>query len=445
MLKRKIMDKLIEWKANKDKKSLIIEGARQVGKTFIVNYLGENHYKQFVYINFFSNPHYKEIFIGAIDSKNIINKLIRYSEFKNINFDNECLIFLDEIQECPEAITALKFLTINNKKIDVIASGSYLGLKFNKNSNFSYPVGYVEILKLNPLDFEEFLWANNVNLLDIEELKECFNNKKKIDNNLHQYMIEKFKQYILVGGMPAAINEFIKEENYFKVREIQKQIIEYYFNEANRYANTSDKLKIRECLLSIPNQLSKENTKFMFSHLNNNARSKWYMSAIQWLIDSNIVNICTRVSRVENPLNAFEINNDFKLYMSDTGLLCSMIDDSIINLILAKNENFIFKGALYENIISQMLISNDFKLRYFKPTQSLEIDFILSSRKGNPILLEVKSGNSRSKSLTTFLNKNKEYIGLKCTNENIHFKNNRILNIPWYLLFIVNSNQEIKF
>ena len=444
MLKRKILDKLLEWKSNKDKKSLIIEGARQVGKTFIINYFGNNYYEQFIYINFLSNPKYKEIFTDNIDFKNVINKLKRYPEFKNINFDNECLLFIDEIQECPEAITSLKFLTIN-EKFNVIASGSYLGLKFNKNANFSYPVGYIEVIKLNPLDFEEFLWANDVQLNDIKEIKECFNNKKKINNELHQYMVEKFKQYILVGGMPAAINEFIKEENYFKVREIQKQIIEYYFNEANRYANTSDKLKIRECLLSIPNQLSKENKKFMFSHLNNNARSKWYMSAIQWLIDSNIVNICKRISRIENPLNAFEITNDFKLYMSDTGLLCSMIDDSIINLVLAKNENFIFKGALYENMISQILIANNFKLRYFKPNQSLEIDFILSFQKGNPILLEVKSGNSRSKSLFTFLDKNKNLIGIKCTNENINFKNNKILNIPWYLLFVINPNQEIEF
>lgn len=444
MLKRKILDKLLEWKSNKDKKSLIIEGARQVGKTFIINYFGNNYYEQFIYINFLSNPKYKEIFIDNIDFKNVINKLRRYPEFKNINFDNECLLFIDEIQECPEAITSLKFLTIN-EKFNVIASGSYLGLKFNKNANFSYPVGYIEVIKLNPLDFEEFLWANDVQLNDIKEIKECFNNKKKINNELHQYMVEKFKQYILVGGMPAAINEFIKEENYFKVREIQKQIIEYYFNEANRYANTSDKLKIRECLLSIPNQLSKENKKFMFSHLNNNARSKWYMSAIQWLIDSNIVNICKRISRIENPLNAFEITSDFKLYMSDTGLLCSMIDDSIINLVLAKNENFIFKGALYENMISQILIANNFKLRYFKPNQSLEIDFILSFQKGNPILLEVKSGNSRSKSLFTFLDKNKNLIGIKCTNENINFKNNQILNIPWYLLFVINPNQEIEF
>lgn len=444
MLKRKILDKLLEWKSNKDKKSLIIEGARQVGKTFIINYFGNNYYEQFIYINFLSNPKYKEIFIDNIDFKNVINKLRRYPEFKNINFDNECLLFIDEIQECPEAITSLKFLTIN-EKFNVIASGSYLGLKFNKNANFSYPVGYIEVIKLNPLDFEEFLWANDVQLNDIKEINECFNNKKKINNELHQYMIEKFKQYILVGGMPAAINEFIKEENYFKVREIQKQIIEYYFNEANRYANTSDKLKIRECLLSIPNQLSKENKKFMFSHLNDNARSKWYMSAIQWLIDSNIINICKRISRIENPLNAFEITSDFKLYMSDTGLLCSMIDDSIINLVLAKNENFIFKGALYENMISQILIANNFKLRYFKPNQSLEIDFILSFQKGNPILLEVKSGNSRSKSLFTFLDKNKNLIGIKCTNENINYKNNQILNIPWYLLFVINPNQEIEF
>lgn len=444
MLKRKILEKLLEWKSNKDKKSLIIEGARQVGKTFIINFFGNNYYEQFIYINFLSNPKYKEIFIDNIDFKNVINKLRRYPEFKNINFDNECLLFIDEIQECPEAITSLKFLTIN-EKFNVIASGSYLGLKFNKNANFSYPVGYIEVIKLNPLDFEEFLWANDVQLNDIKEIKECFNNKKKINNELHQYMIEKFKQYILVGGMPAAINEFIKEENYFKVREIQKQIIEYYFNEANRYANTSDKLKIRECLLSIPNQLSKENKKFMFSHLNNNARSKWYMSAIQWLIDSNIINICKRISRIENPLNAFEITSDFKLYMSDTGLLCSMIDDSIINLVLAKNENFIFKGALYENMISQILIANNFKLRYFKPNQSLEIDFILSFQKGNPILLEVKSGNSRSKSLFTFLDKNKNLIGIKCTNENINFKNNQILNIPWYLLFVINPSQEIEF
>ncbi|MBD5422980.1 MAG: DUF4143 domain-containing protein [Mycoplasma sp.] len=187
----------------------------------------------------------------------------------------------------------------------------------------------------------------------------------------------------MAGGVPAAINEFLKEKVYFKVREIQKQIIEYYFNEANRYANSSDKLKIRVCLLSIPNQLSKGNNKFMFSHLNNNTRSKWYMSAIQWLIDSNIVNICKRISRLENSLNTFEILGYFKLYMSDIGLLWSMIDESIINSVLAKNENFIFKCVLYENIINQMLIANGFKLRYFKHTQALEIDFILSLKKVN--------------------------------------------------------------
>lgn len=443
MLKRKILDKLLEWKSNNDKKALIIEGARQVGKTFIINYLGQNHYQHFVYLNFLVNPQYKEIFNNNIDGPNIITILKRYPEFKNINFENECLLFIDEIQECPEAITSLKFLTIY-KKIDVIASGSYLGLKFNKNSNFSYPVGYVETIKLNSLDFEEFLWANEVSLDDINNIKECFKNKTKIDNFLHQYMIDKFKQYILIGGMPEAINSFIKNQNYFEVRKIQKQIIEYYFNEANRYAATSDKLKIRECLLSIPNQLSKENNKFMFSHLNNNARSKWYMSAIQWLIDSNIVNICKRVSKVEHPLNAFESSDDFKLYMSDTGLLCSMIDESIINLILTNNENFIFKGALYENIISQILVANNFKLRYYKPTQSLEIDFILSLQKGKPVPLEVKSGKNKSKSLTTFLNKNKDdYFAIKCTNENIYLTNSNILNIPWYLLFLLDSSSKI--
>ncbi len=443
MLKRKILDRLLEWKYDKEKKSLIIEGARQVGKTFTINNFAKNNYSQFIYINFLFNPQYKEIFIDNINSENIINKLKRYSEFKDFNFDNETLLFLDEIQECPEAITALKFFTIS-KKIDVIASGSYLGLKFNKNSNFSYPVGYVDIMKLNPLDFEEFLWAIDVNQKDIEELKDCFNNKKKIDNNLHQYMIEKFKQYILIGGMPEAINVFLKTEDYFKVREVQSQIIEYYFNEANRYANQADKSKIRECLLSIPNQLSKENNKFMFSHINNNARSKWYMSAIQWLIDSNIVNICKRVSNVENPLNAFESSDDFKLYMSDTGLLCSMIDESIINLILSKNENFIFKGALYENLISQILVASNFKLRYYKPTQALELDFVLSFRKGNPIVLEVKAGRTTSKSLTTFLANKENNIGIKCTIENIYIKNNNILVMPWYLLFLVKPFDELK-
>lgn len=430
MLKRKILNELVQWKSNKNKKVLMIEGMRQTGKTFIVNYFANQYFHQYININFLINPKYKAIFDSDLDIESVKQKMKMFNEFSNIEFNNKLLIFLDEIQECPNAIVALKALSQDNN-LNVIASGSYLGIKYKELS--SYPIGYVKTLKMYPLDFEEFMWALNVSDKIINEMKSCFDNKQPIDQIIHQQAIEWFKQYMIVGGMPEVVNNFIQERNFYKIRDLQKEIINMFFIDAMKYANVTERQKIIECFNSIPQQLAKENKKFMFSKIKTNARSKWYYSSLSWLVDSNIVNKCQLVNKLENPLNAYEINDNFKIYLSDTGLLISLLDDVIVEQIM-DNKDFIYKGALYENLIAQILSTNNYKLRYFTRNHTLELDFIISKPNGIHVL-EIKSGNNYSKSLNTILNENQNLIGIEFSNNNISLKQNKLI-LPFYLSFL---------
>lgn len=430
MLRRKIINKFIEWKQNPNKKSLIVEGMRQVGKTYIINYFANQYYKNIVYINFLLNEEYKEIFNQNLSTNKILEKISYFKEFEKNDLHNNCLIILDEIQECPNALVALKSFSID--KLDVIASGSYLGSKYKQIN--SYPIGYVEYLKLHPLDFEEFLWANNISENKIEHLKKSFINKTPVDSIVHNEMIELFKKYILVGGMPEVVNEFINSNNIFKARKIQKDINNSFFYDVCKYATISDTQKIIETFNSIIPQLAKDNNKFMFSKINKNARSKWYYSSLSWLIDANVVNKCTLVNKLLNPLNAYEVEDYFKIYMNDTGLLNGLLDDSIVDQILF-DQDCIYKGAIFENIISQIFNANDYKLRFFRRNETLEIDFVLN-KKNEIIPIEVKAGNNRSKSLLVIIDENKEFHGYKLTNNNIQIKN-RIIHLPWYLAWMI--------
>lgn len=276
MLERKIYQDLLKWKEKKNKKSLIIKGARQVGKIFVIDKFCRENYKNYVSINFFENDEYATIFDGGLDVDNIIKRLT--ITLPNVNLvPYETVIFLDEIQDCPRAITALKFLTMD-KRFDVIASGSLLGINY-KDEIPSYPVGYVEHLKMYSLDFEEFCYANGMSKEAILYLKEYFDNLKTIPDSIHNKMMELFKEYIIVGGMPEAVSEFTSSHNYTNVLKIQKDIIEAYKMDIGADAKKIEKAKIRDCFLSIPKHLSKDYKKFRYNLVSNNGKKEKYQGS----------------------------------------------------------------------------------------------------------------------------------------------------------------------
>ena len=288
MLKRKIYKKLIEWKNAKKNECLLIKGARQVGKTFLLKRFGEKEYSKFYYIDFYANEELKNIFDGSLEAKDIYSKMSLYIENFKIE-DGNTLIFLDEIQFCPRARTALKFLSMD-KRCDVIASGSMLGLHYKEID--SVPVGYEKQMEMHSLDFEEFLWALGINENAIDTLNDIFNSKEKIDSVLNEKYLEYINDYLVVGGMPEVVNEYIKNKNYQDVNQVQNKILNSYRDDIIKYADNSEKNKILKCFDTITVQLAKENTKFQYSKIEKYATNKKYENSIMWLIDAGIIKKC---------------------------------------------------------------------------------------------------------------------------------------------------------
>ena len=415
MLERKVMADLLSWKKEKEKKCLIVEGARQIGKSFIIREFGKKNYKYYVEINFFENEDYKEIFSGSLNGKDIESQIrLRVPDAKDM-VPGETLIFLDEIQFCPNAMTALKFLTIDGR-YDYIASGSLLGLK-NKEVK-SYPVGYVTHLKMHSLDFEEFLWAMNVPKSSIEELKNNFLTKTTVHPSTHNVMLNHFKNYIVVGGMPEVVDSFVHEKNYNKVLELQKDIIRKYEDDIQLYANNSEKPKIRACFRAIPKNLAQDYKKYRYSMVEPNGTFRKFAGSLEWLYDADIISYCYNLSIPELPLEGNAKNDVFKVYMQDTGLLMGMLEEGSQKDILDGNLG-IYKGAIYENIIADIFTKNNKKLYYFEHNSTLEIDFII--RYNNEVTgVEVKSGdNTKSKSLQSLINNWNVNKGIRLSTKNI--------------------------
>ena len=427
MLKREIETKLIEWKNKTDKKCLIISGARQVGKTYIVEKFAKDNYDHFVEINFVENPTAKKIFDGDLDITTILANISLYLPEQSNLIPNKTLIFFDEIQACPNARTALKFFAID-KRFDVIASGSLLGINYEQVS--SYPTGYVEFLEMNPLSFKEFLWANGIDENVVSIIKSCFENKSVVNDAMNLKLLEYFKQYIVVGGMPNVVNTFVNNHNFEEVLNLQKNILIDYKNDIAKYAYSTEKVKAKACFESIPAQLAKENKKFMYSAFDKNGKSQKYSGSINWLIDAGIVNICNNVMFLDLPLIAYREENYFKLYMADTGLLVAMLDDGTNAQIMEGNLG-IYKGAIFENIIAQILHTNGNRLYFYNRNNTLEIDFVLSKNaKITPI--EVKANNNKAKSLSTILKTNPDMKGIKLVNGNVGEVDN-MLTLPLYM------------
>lgn len=428
MLKRKVVSELIDWKNNHKNKCLLVIGARQIGKTFIIREFAKENYDSFYEINFLENEKQKEIFKDDLSVDNIIKEIsLRIPTFKVD--DGKTLLFLDEIQECPQAITALKFLA-QDKRFDCIASGSMLGMAYKRTSSF--PVGYIDRIYMNSLDFEEFLWAKGVTDETINYIKEFYDNKKQVNMFAHNGMHELFREYIVLGGMPEVINEFLSSNNFNVALNIQKEILDGYRDDIIKYAPADEKVKIRACFDSIPVQLAKDNKKFKYNLVQKKADKSKLFNSLEWLYDAGIINFCYNLRNPEAPLEGNKIIDSFKVYMKDTGLLMAMMDEGSQLEIINGNLG-IYKGAIYENIIADVFTKSGKKLYYFEKNSTLEIDFFI--RYNNEVTaVEVKSAdNTKSKSLNSIMNNYGVKQGIKLSTKNIGYDSNGVLSLPLYM------------
>lgn len=440
MLQRKIERTLIKWKNTPNHKPLIIKGCRQCGKTFSVNAFAQEHYTHVVYLNFFEHPDYKLAFEGSKQIDSIVMNLTALLPNSRFASGQTCII-LDEIQECSAARTALKFFKIDGR-YDVIATGSLLGVCGYKGDETDYnsiPVGYEQHIEMFPLDFEEFLWANGINQEIIELLTKSLQERTPIPPAIHQRMRQLILEYTIVGGMPEVVNRFIATHNMSDVLEEQHSIITGYKEDMVKYAANEDKVRLRAAFDSIPRQLSKENKKFQFSVIKKGARAKEYITGIQWLEDAGIIIRCRNLSITELPLEGNAIEDSFKVYMRDTGLFVSMLEDGTQFDIL-QGRLYGYKGAIFENLIADIFIKMGRKLYYYRKDSGLEIDFVIRYH-SECVLVEVKASTGNTKSTKTILqhpDKYHVYQAIKLGDYNIGEKDG-ILTLPVYMAFLLRE------
>lgn len=438
MLKRKIDNILIDWKNSSNKNPLVIKGARQCGKTTSIVNFANNNYKNVVYINFIEHPEYKSLFADTLNINDIIKKMTSLYNFQIDESGKDTILIFDEIQNCGNARTSLKFFKLDGR-FDVIATGSLLGVRGVGDDIVSIPVGYEDQMTMYPLDFNEFLWANGINEEIISNLTNSFINFKKIDEATHERIKKILVDYIIIGGMPKVVDEFINSHNYNKTLSIQNNIIRDYRDDVIKYANKNDKIKILECFDSITSQLSKENKKFQFSKIKKGAKSRDYESCIEWLIEAGIVVKCNNLQQLELPLDGNKIDDCFKIYMQDIGLLTSMFEEGTQFDIL-NNKLWTYKGAIFENLAADILSKMGKKLYYYRKDSGLEIDFVIRY-KNQCIPVEIKSTTGNAKSLKTILkNKNIYHIdyAMKFGDYNVGIENN-LQTFPLYMLFALKS------
>lgn len=440
MIKRKMYKYLINWKQKKDKSALIIKGARQVGKSYLVREFGRNEYEGYIEINFLKNPLYKNIFKGDLSAEEIFKRLSAYiPNLKIIPF--KTLLFLDEIQVCAEARTAVKFL-VEDGSVDVISSGSLLGLSYledddkNVTEPTSLPVGYEEQITMYSLDFEEFLWAKGYNDDAIAYLKDFYISNKEVPKELNDKYLELFREFMIVGGMPEVVQTFIDTNNFQEASKIQGKILADYQGDISKHAKGQEKIKVRQCYDSIPKQLAKEYKKFQYSVVEKGKTSKKYGGSIKWLCDSSLVNKCSNVNEAYIPLLAYEMDDQFKLYLNDTGLLLYLYGPETKLAILNNTLKGNAKGGIYENIISESLLKRGYKLYYYKTqNSSMEIEFVIE-KNGEVIPIEVKAGNDSTPSLNSFINKYHPKVSYKFVNGNVGFLDGK-KTLPHYMVMFI--------
>lgn len=436
-VKRKILNDLMKWKENLHKKPLIIKGARQVGKTYIIREFAQEAYEDLVEINFERDLEFIDLFKKTHNPKDILQYL--EVAFMDKNFDRNTLFFMDEIQACSDALTSLKFLA-ESFPCDIICSGSMLGVAIANSTSF--PVGYIETWQMYPLSFMEFIEALGMKENVIQSLSDCLLNNLPVMEALHNKMNDLFKEYMVIGGMPEVVNKYIETKSFKETLLVQRRIVSDYLNDMVKYADGSERIKVRECYQSIPLQLAKENKKFQYKLVKSGGNARYFDASLNWLKDSGLVNLTYRLKTIDKPLEIHKESAVFKVYMADTGLLVSQFDESVIKELLNGNLG-VFKGALYENIAAQILGMHERELYYFEPNTSSEIDFIIYY-KGEICPLEIKAGrNTVYKSFTNFVDKYNSPYAFRLSQKNIGTNKENVSYVPLYMLEMLLDQEKI--
>ena len=429
---RKIEKELKIWQENY-KMPLMLVGARQTGKTYILDTFCKTNYKNYIYINLDKEENIKEVFDKTIEPSEIIEKI---EIIKNIVINPlDTILFLDEIQVSERAITSLKYFCESDKPYKIVCAGSLLGVKINRFKS-SFPVGKVTIKYLYPMDFEEFLTALKEDKL-IDEIKKHYESNEALMDPIHEKALDLYKKYLVLGGMPAIINDFIDNDcNIAHVNfELQEQIITSYLADMNKYTYNSEGIKNSAIYNSIPKELARVNNTFKYSLVDKDARKIRYESSLDWLLASNMILKCELTEKNESPLKAFASNDKFKLYLSDVGLLRALSNLDYSEILLDKNE--MYKGVLTENYIACELYPK-YKELYYYTFSKYEIDFLIKIN-GDIIPIEVKSGRrTNSKSLGEYIKKYKPKYSIRISSKNFGFENN-ITSIPLYAVFCINK------
>ena len=406
-----------------------------MGKTYLVREFAKKFYDNIFEVNFEIDDNGNKIFEDNLTIKQLLKRLSAY-DVDNIIIPKRTLIFLDEVQKCLRAITALKSFA-QDGNYDVIATGSMLGVTLNSVS--SYPVGYVETIYLKPLSFKEFLWANKYKDSHIKDLEEYYKNEQMVPEGLHNVYNNLFLQYIVVGGMPEVVQTFIETNNIGLVVKKQQAIIDNYSKDIAKYSTSLVKERVRECYNSIPDQLAMDNKKFQYNLLKTGGKSSRYYSSIQWIEDAGLINKIYRLKTFDIPLRAYQDKSCFKLYFMDTGLLLAMYGGKNLQGKILAGEIGIFKGALFENVIAQILVGNGLIPYYYRRDDRLEIDFVVSLD-DKIVPIEVKAGtNTKSKSLLNVIEKQNLEYGIKLSMNNVNCSNPKYKCFPLYLTMFIKD------
>lgn len=440
-MERKITRRMEEWKDDPDHKPLILTGCRQIGKTYSALEFARTHYRSHIYINFETNPEKKQLFDGSLEYDDLIPKL-SFSEKIGL-IEGESVIILDEIQDCPNAYSALKPLSLSGK-IDIIALGSFLGVNLDDNSERISPLGYVNIERMYPLDFEEYLWAMGIDKELIGMIEKNIRDHTAVDEYFNRVLIDHYRRFIVVGGMPEAVRIYSETKDYTKVSKALDEIVTILKKDTGRYSTKTGRTKINACMDSIPAQLSREKKEFTYSLIEKrkNVGKKVYGSSLDWLENAGLIYRCHNVTEPVLPLSERMDEDSFKVYMTDTGILIHLMED-VDPAAVAIGDPYINHGAIMENAILSDILKKGYRPFYYsKRNSTLEIDFVLS-RNNRIDLIEVKSGmNKRAKSLKTLIEqKIDNRDGFKVMIGNVLTEDNGIVHLPLYALSMIEPRK----
>lgn len=429
---RKIMNYFKNWKDNPHHKPLILQGARQVGKTYSILEFGRNCYENVVYFNFETNPKLSETFEENITPDYLIPILSHISGQTIVK--EKTLIVFDEVQLCERALTSLKYFCEDAPEYHIVVAGSLLGVAVNRE-RFSFPVGKVDLKTLYPMDIEEFMLALGEDEL-VEQIKKCFDEDRAMPSALHDAAMGLYRQYLVVGGMPECVLQYVGTKDYILVRHTQETLLASYLNDMSKYNNLNEIKKTRLTYDNITVQLSKKNTRFQYKLIKKGGRAAEFENAIEWLCLSGIASQVYKVEQIKKPLENYRDIDSFKIYVSDTGLLCAKKDLQASDILYMSDELDDFKGGMAENYVNIQLLINEYRTYYWESERGAEVDFIIQ-REGKLIPIEVKSAdNTRAKSLKMYMDAYKPEYAIKLSAKNFAFEDGKKI-VPLYAAFCI--------